>query len=191
MTRQKRSEKSRRSYEERYGVDKAKELKEQRRKKAKENKLGSRFSGKTYEEIYGKDKAEQLKETRSEHFKRLAPSNHLRGKTYEEAYGEEKGKELKETRKQQKSWIHTPTGKISQSNRNKNSRYPYRTKNWSCLVKLVRERDDNACQDCGKTGIRLHTHHIIPWHEYPVESVETLITLCNGCHMKWEENLLT
>lgn len=76
------------TYEERYGKDKAKSLKNHFREKAIQGKSFNHH-GKTYEEAFGEDKAIKLKQIVSTRFK---------GKTYEELYGEEKAKELKRTR---------------------------------------------------------------------------------------------
>lgn len=51
------------------------------------------------------------------------------------------------------------------------------------LRKMVFERDNFACQKCGKTE-RLHCHHIDPVAQNPLESadVDSCTTLCKECH---------
>lgn len=56
---------------------------------------------------------------------------------------------------------------------------------WEKKRAAIRERDNNTCQNCGDTN-QLQVHHcyyesgLKPW-EYPDES---LITLCNDCHVR-------
>lgn len=54
------------------------------------------------------------------------------------------------------------------------------------LRQLVLERDNWACQKCGKAvdECELHCHHILPINESPIESadISNCITLCKNCH---------
>lgn len=56
---------------------------------------------------------------------------------------------------------------------------------WKRRRVRILKRDNNTCQNCGDTN-QLQVHHcyyesgLKPW-EYPVES---LITLCNDCHVR-------
>lgn len=70
-------------------------------------------------------------------------------------------------------------GLISDNTRLRNS---YKSKQWSLLV---RDRDGNACAECGKTG-KLHAHHVKPWKKYPELrfDVGNGVTLCPVCHQK-------
>lgn len=89
------------TYEEIYGEEKAKELKEIRRKKLLGNKFGEKTKGKklgSFEKRFGKEKAEIIKKKISKANKFSKPSKN-KNKTYEEIYGEEKAKELKEARR--------------------------------------------------------------------------------------------
>lgn len=54
-------------------------------------------------------------------------------------------------------------------------------KQWSSMVK---ERDNNICQKCGKQNKVMYAHHIIPVTESPIESmdVDNGITYCKSCH---------
>lgn len=65
----------------------------------------------------------------------------------------------------------------------------YGTKEYKQFVKSVLERDDYTCQWCGaKNGkgenIKLHTHHIESYAEYPELrfDVKNGLTLCDECH---------
>jgi hypothetical protein len=44
-------------------------------------------------------------------------------------------------------------------------------------------RDQNGCQDCGKTNTRMEVHHIIPRRLNGGDSIHNLITLCLICHV--------
>lgn len=72
----------------------------------------------------------------------------------------------------------------------KGGRYPRFGANWDSQRKKARERDNNTCQDCGKTeaqnGKRMHVHHIIPRAEGGNNMLDNLISLCSSCHMKRE-----
>lgn len=62
----------------------------------------------------------------------------------------------------------------------------------------VRKRDGFKCQSCGMSneeckeeyGMKLHVHHIIPAREVDDPQkrnhIENLVSLCQGCHKKWE-----
>jgi len=54
---------------------------------------------------------------------------------------------------------------------------------WSKQVQL---RDNYTCQDCGKTGVYLHAHHIVKIQECIDSKIEfdisNGITLCVKCH---------
>jgi hypothetical protein len=56
----------------------------------------------------------------------------------------------------------------------------------ACLAlwsKVVRQRDNNTCQVCKKSGedCKLDAHHIIDKKYIPFE-LDNGITLCSGCH---------
>jgi len=69
---------------------------------------------------------------------------------------------------------------------------------WKKSRQLVLERDGYECQICGQTqeehlneyGRDLDVHHIIPKRRFDTDEqanqAENLITLCRGCHQKWE-----
>ncbi len=49
----------------------------------------------------------------------------------------------------------------------------------------ILDRDDHACQDCGRLpaqGVSLQIHHILPVHKGGKNDEENLITLCVQCH---------
>jgi len=52
---------------------------------------------------------------------------------------------------------------------------------WASLVK---ERDNNTCQKCGKQNKIMFAHHIVPVNESPIISmdIDNGITLCKNCH---------
>lgn len=71
-------------------------------------------------------------------------------------------------------------------------RIPYYGPNWVQQRRLVRERDDYTCQNCGKTeeelGKQLDVHHIIPFRTFGIaryeeaNKLDNLISLCPHCH---------
>lgn len=61
---------------------------------------------------------------------------------------------------------------------------------WNKIRHQVYLRDNFTCQGCGKTGISMDVHHIIPFLETHNNSIENLVTLCRCCHMKIENNIL-
>lgn len=52
---------------------------------------------------------------------------------------------------------------------------------WSFAVK---KRDKFTCQECGATNTYLHSHHILPWCDFPElrHRVFNGVTLCVPCH---------
>lgn len=50
----------------------------------------------------------------------------------------------------------------------------------------VYQRDNYTCQDCGKSGVEIHAHHIKPFADNLdlALDVSNGITLCVGCHEK-------
>lgn len=95
----KRSKTKGMSYEQKYGHEKAEQLKRHLSETKKGIKIGHRpiawispMKGKTYEELYGQDKALELKQLRKE----KNPGMLRKGKTYEEFYGNEKAKRIKQ-----------------------------------------------------------------------------------------------
>jgi 5-methylcytosine-specific restriction endonuclease McrA len=58
---------------------------------------------------------------------------------------------------------------------------------WPKIRGRVYERDNYTCQVCGKTDGRLAAHHIIPRRDGGQDSMDNLITVCDGvCHKKIE-----
>jgi 5-methylcytosine-specific restriction endonuclease McrA len=58
---------------------------------------------------------------------------------------------------------------------------------WEKIRGRVYERDNYTCQVCGKTNGRLAAHHIIPRRDGGQDSMDNLITVCDGvCHKKIE-----
>lgn len=84
-------------YEEIYGPEKAKELKELRRQQFLKHNPSIVLKGKTYQEIYGVEQATAIKQQQSDAaVGREVPW--LTGKTYEEIYGPQKADELRQSR---------------------------------------------------------------------------------------------
>lgn len=70
---------------------------------------------------------------------------------------------------------------------------------WRKVAERVRQRDGGMCVVCGMSGRehineyeeRLHVHHIDkPREEIQPEGIDEaeLVTLCTGCHLKWERS---
>lgn len=65
---------------------------------------------------------------------------------------------------------------------------------WCRQKRKARERDNHACQNCGKTrkelGRKLSVHHIIPFREFSsykrANQIDNLVCLCPSCHTKAE-----
>jgi DEAD/DEAH box helicase domain-containing protein len=64
---------------------------------------------------------------------------------------------------------------------------------WDAIRLAVRQRDNNTCQNCGKTfGMEpLHVHHIVPFRLFSsaaeANQAGNLVTLCPDCHRRAEE----
>jgi 5-methylcytosine-specific restriction endonuclease McrA len=58
---------------------------------------------------------------------------------------------------------------------------------WS---KLILQRDNYTCQNCGQIGGRLEAHHIKEFSKYPQlrKVLSNGITLCKNCHKKLHKN---
>lgn len=69
------------------------------------------------------------------------------------------------------------------TNKNKTLRQSAKFKDWR---KLVFERDNYTCQECGKNKCIIHPHHIKLLSEYPEFALDVSngITLCYTCHMR-------
>ena len=63
---------------------------------------------------------------------------------------------------------------------------------WDQIRRLIYERDNFTCQECGlkmtNKTVAHDVHHIVPFLESFDNSIGNLITLCKCCHMKkeWE-----
>jgi len=68
------------------------------------------------------------------------------------------------------------------------AKYNIDYKDWYILRQMILERDGFKCQSCGRTHHEtlLDVHHIIPYKISNDNSIENLIVLCRGCHMKQE-----
>jgi len=77
-------------------------------------------------------------------------------------------------------------------------RVNYYGESWHPQRRRARQRDNCACQGCGisdeahkeEVGEELHVHHITPLRQFESREegnkLKNLITLCRGCHDKWE-----
>lgn len=57
---------------------------------------------------------------------------------------------------------------------------------WSKIRRKIYKRDKYICQNCGKSHIKVHCHHIIPFYISKDNSEDNLITLCCSCHTKMD-----
>jgi len=68
-------------------------------------------------------------------------------------------------------------------------------KEWKKLSEIVRKRDHNVCQSCGRSesGTSLHVHHKVPFKSFTsidrANTLDNLITLCSTCHRLAELNI--
>lgn len=66
---------------------------------------------------------------------------------------------------------------------------------WQSIRKSVRTRDEYRCQVCGikESGNEHHVHHKTPFRSFTdpqkANQLENLVTLCNNCHQKVEQNV--
>lgn len=69
-------------------------------------------------------------------------------------------------------------------------------KHWKEITRMVKQRDHNICQSCGKleSTISFDVHHIKPFKSFSnaieANQMENLITLCKSCHRKAETNVM-
>ena len=56
------------------------------------------------------------------------------------------------------------------------------TSNWNEIAQKVKQRDGNACRECGYKGPGLTVHHVIPVSRGGQTIMFNLITLCPRCH---------
>lgn len=73
--------------------------------------------------------------------------------------------------------------------------WPHYGPNWPAQRRAARERDGNACQDCGQQGSRLPVHHIRPRRDFlddyvAANDLDNLVTLCRPCHQRRENKLM-
>ena len=57
-----------------------------------------------------------------------------------------------------------------------------RSQAWDELRRQALEDADFTCDDCGKTGVPLHVHHIEYPKSFEDDSLENLEVLCEMCH---------
>ena len=62
---------------------------------------------------------------------------------------------------------------------------------YSCRREAVLHRDGYTCQCCGKKNCRLEVHHIIFRSNDGTDDENNLITLCEGCHKKVHDSVIT
>jgi hypothetical protein len=78
--------------------------------------------------------------------------------------------------------------KYAQDNAIKDNWYGIGKANWKRLSKNRFEKDNHTCQKCFKLldKHKYNCHHKNPWVLSHDNSLDNLITLCAGCHMKEE-----
>jgi hypothetical protein len=57
---------------------------------------------------------------------------------------------------------------------------------WEELRRQILQRDGYTCQHCSSTN-KLEVHHIKPHHKGGADSPENLITLCEDCHIQFDD----
>ena len=62
---------------------------------------------------------------------------------------------------------------------------------YSCRREAILHRDGYTCQCCGKKNCRLEVHHIIFRSNGGTDDEENLITLCEDCHKKVHDGIIT
>ena len=63
-------------------------------------------------------------------------------------------------------------------------------KNWESLKKRCYERDNYICRHCGKKLKHPSAHHVIPLSRGGINALSNLITVCNKCHKKLDNQYL-
>jgi 5-methylcytosine-specific restriction endonuclease McrA len=60
---------------------------------------------------------------------------------------------------------------------------------WQRIRRAVRQRDGNACRNCGASGdwARLSVHHLLPAKLGGTDDMDNLVTLCSTCHPVYEK----
>ena len=86
-----------------------------------------------------------------------------------------------------KPWSLKSRLKMSKAKNQGKTKQIYRlmkSEGWAKWRKLVFERDNYTCQECGKVGNKLHPHHIKPKGLYPelIFDINNGVTLCANCH---------
>jgi len=198
------------TYNECYGENRAKEIKQIQREAQLGRNRGEAHPlyGKTYEEYFGEEKAREIKQKQgksgeSNPSKRLEVREKIRdaklennwmrgrtpeikGKTYEEYYGEEKAREIKQKLCGANLGENSPNWQGGVSN------FPYAFEFNNEFKILIRERDNNICQLCGKTkeeeGRNLAIHHINHDKMNNCTNEFDFITLCCSCNSKVNTN---
>jgi hypothetical protein len=68
--------------------------------------------------------------------------------------------------------------------------YYQSSKYWHEVVKAVKERDNNTCQDCGKKDCKLIVHHekYDNWGYGDFREIKDCVLLCEKCHNKRHRN---
>jgi 5-methylcytosine-specific restriction endonuclease McrA len=60
---------------------------------------------------------------------------------------------------------------------------------WQRVRRAVRQRDGDACRNCGASGewARLSVHHLLPAALGGTDDMANLVTLCSTCHPVYEK----
>ncbi|MBM4136951.1 MAG: HNH endonuclease [Nitrospira sp.] len=75
-------------------------------------------------------------------------------------------------------------------NGNSKNKKCYRGDNWNIIRRKIYKRDNWKCLICGKHCSRkeIQCHHIVPYKQGGANDETNLVTLCNVCHAKVEQD---
>lgn len=54
--------------------------------------------------------------------------------------------------------------------------------NWDEIRREVYKRDNNTCQYCSATDVKLVAHHVIPKSKGGTHNLYNLVAICGDCH---------
>jgi len=163
--------------------NKGKPFSEETRRKISESRKGKspwnkELKGEKYKKHYSNGMGGTFKLRQIPHNKGISPSEETKRKISEANTGRHHSKESRRR---------ISEGHIGEKNsawKGGKSFEPYPLYWTNALKKSIRERDNNTCQLCFKEGKAVHHMDYNKKNCNP----ENLITLCQGCHLKTNEN---